>query len=514
MSARVPTAGLTPHPSAPALRVVWSPLPGSQELVMACPCNEILYEGTRGPGKTDTQLMKFRRYVGLGYGRHWRGVIFDREYKNLDDLVSKSLRWFPEFGDGAKWISSGAGYKWVWPTGEELLFRQIKKLTDYWKYHGQEFPFIGWNELSKYPTPDLYDMLKSCNRSSFLPGEHPIYLDGDSTPVFLPEIPLIVFATTNPYGAGHTWVKQRFIDVAAPGEVIYRKVRVFNPRTQQREDVIKTQVRIFGSYKENRYLSPEYVAELESMTDQNKRRAWLWGDWDIVAGGAFDDLWDEKVHKVRRFKVPAGWRLDRSFDWGSTHPFSVGWWAEADGTEATMPDGSKWCPPKGSLIRIHEWYGTEVWGSNKGVRKSAKEIAVTIKAKEAELLQHGWISGKVYPGPADNQIGDRREKDVLSIKTKMAAAGVVWTDSDKSPGSRKNGLQLVRDLLEAAKTGEGPGLFFMEHCKAALGTLPILPRDEDDPDDVDTHAEDHAYDDIRYRCLAKKRVAVVEKLRI
>ncbi|MWS88876.1 terminase, partial [Escherichia coli] len=63
-------------------KAVWKPLPGSQSLSLSCPCNEILYEGTRGPGKTAAQLARFRRLVGLGYGSFWRGVIFDTEYKN------------------------------------------------------------------------------------------------------------------------------------------------------------------------------------------------------------------------------------------------------------------------------------------------------------------------------------------------------------------------------------------------------------------------------------------------
>jgi hypothetical protein len=136
-------------------KVVWSPLPGSQELVLSCPCNEILHEGTRGPGKTDGQLMKFRRYVGMGYGKYWRGVIFDREYKNLDDLVGKSIRWFNALGDGAKFTGGGSSMRWKWPTGEELLFRHIKRESDYWSYHGHEYPFLGWNELCKYPTSKL-----------------------------------------------------------------------------------------------------------------------------------------------------------------------------------------------------------------------------------------------------------------------------------------------------------------------------------------------------------------------
>jgi hypothetical protein len=66
---------------------VWTPIPGSsQELAINSRAHITLYAGARGPGKTDTQLMRFRRNVGQGYGAFWRGVIFDREYKNLDDL--------------------------------------------------------------------------------------------------------------------------------------------------------------------------------------------------------------------------------------------------------------------------------------------------------------------------------------------------------------------------------------------------------------------------------------------
>lgn len=484
-----------------AQRIGWKPLPGSQALALACPAHVILYEGTRGPGKTDAQLMAFRKNVGLGYGRFWRGVIFDREYKNLDDLVSKSLRWFPGLaGPKARWLSSNSDYKWVWETGEELLFRQVKRDQDYWNYHGQEFPFIGWNELAKYAMPTLFDAMFSCNRSSFRPEDFPIVMPNGEVR-YLPDIPLVCFATTNPYGPGHNWVKDRFIDPVEPGQLIRKEYNVFNPRTQTRVDLVKYHVRIFGSYKENIYLAPEYVAELESIRDENKRKAWLWGDWDIVAGGAFDDVWNNIVHKAPRFRVPRTWRVDRSFDWGSTHPFSVGWWAEANGEECVLPDGTSWGPPPGTLFRIHEWYGTS-GEPNEGLKMSAKNIAIGIREREDMLLEGGWIKERPKPGPADNQIRNVTESATETIEKMMADEGIYWEESDKGPGSRKNGLQLARDRLEASVDGVGAGLYCFEHNRAFLKYLPTLPRDEKDMDDVDTTAEDHIWDETRYRVLA------------
>lgn len=472
-------------------KIVWQPLPGMQELALTCPADEILLDGTRGPGKTDAQLMMFRKHVGQGYGAFWRGVIFDRAYKNLEDLIGKSLRWFKEFDDGASFHYSKADMKWTWPTGEELLFRTIKKPSDYWDYHGQEFPFIGWNELTKFPTSESYELMMSCNRSSFIPPE------GSD----IPEIPLRVVATTNPYGVGHNWVKRLFIDPMPPGGVFKREIDVFNPRTGQREIIVKTRARLFGSYKENKYLSPLYVAELESLKDENKRRAWLEGDWDIVAGGAFDDLWGDHC-LVKRFPIPKGWKIDRSMDWGSSKPFSVGWWAEANGEEILMEDGKRWAPPAGSLFRIYELYGTTTLGTDQGVRLSPKDLAEEINNIEQKLLDQGWIQEKPFGGPADNQIRDVRDPSTPTIEQEMSALGVYWTVSDKSPGSRVIGLELCRQRLLNAKRGEGAGLFFFTNCKAALYILPTLARDEDKPDDVDSEGEDHLYDEMRYRVLS------------
>jgi hypothetical protein len=435
--------------------------------------------------------MRYRSRVGIGYGEYWRGIIFDREYKNLDDIVAKTRRWFPKFNDGCKFKASKGEYSWQWPSGEELLLRAASDESDYDDYHGHEYPFIGWNELTKYPDPKLFDAMLSTNRSSFVSNDPNV-----------PPIPLEVFCTTNPFGPGHNWVKRRFIDVAPYGTIVRRKTKI--KLGDREEEVETTQVALFGSWRENPRLDLQYIANIVNNPNPAKRAAWADGSWDVVSGGAFDDVWSRSVHILPPFKIPAGWRIDRAFDWGSTHPFYVGWFAEADGTEAKVEyKGSEYtfCPPRGTVVLFAEWYGCEEIGTNVGLKLSSSEIAKGILAREDAMLAQGLISTKPYAGPADNQIFDVREADVSSIASKMEADGVSWIRSDKRPGSRKNGLQLVRDRFSAAIKREGKALFICESCEGAISTVPVLPRSELDQDDVDTSAEDHPYDVIRYRIL-------------
>lgn len=513
--------------------VAWKPLNGSQSLVLSCPCDEVLFHGTRGCGKTATQIASYLSKVGIGYGAKWKGIIFDRGYKNLGDIITKSKEIIPKVFPNAQFLSSNDQLKWVFPDGEELLFRHIKRIDDYRDYHGHEYPWIGWNELTSYPTSELYDMMKSCNRSGFVSEIHsPNLTEKDKSEIdlcklldepipyriklkMLPDIPLVTFATTNPHGSGHAWVKKRFIDPSPAGVPVKRTSVVFNPQTQKEEEVTTTQVAIFGSYKENKYLAIKYVAFLNDIRDPMKRRAWLGGDWSITSGGALDDLWNPNKHILPRFIIPNNWKITRSFDWGSTHPFSVGFWAIANGESVKLPNGKNFCPAKGSLIRIHEIYGCEMtkdfsgkmvpaFGTNKGLRLSAREIARRIKEVQESLRDDGWINSNVQEGVADGQIFNVNESESDSIAQLMAKEGVTWYAADKSKGTRKNGLEMVRVALENAVQGEGAGLYVMNHCQAFIETVPSIPRDEDNMDDVDTTAEDHVYDEVRYMVLDDK----------
>lgn len=241
---------------------------------------------------------------------------------------------------------------------------------------------------------------------------------------------------------------------------------------------------------------PEYWQRVEAAASGNLAllKAWRWGDWDIVTGGMFDDVWDPATHTLEPFPFPESWRIDRSFDWGSSRPFAVGWFGESDGTEA----GNGLHYPPGTLFIWSEIYG---WTGkpNKGLDLSNREIARQIKEVEAA----SGYAGRIKPGPADNMIFDVR--DGKSIASEMATAGIAWERSNKGPGSRITGWKAIRDRLIAAKQNpmEHPGLYVFKNCRNVIRTLPVLPRDKREPDDVDTEAEDHIGDMIRYRVSGK-----------
>lgn len=497
--------------------IVFKPVKGtSQELALDARTDQTLLCGTRGSMKSATQLNWFHMRVGIGYGRFWRGLIYDREFQNLNDLVAQAKKFFLPLGNCVI-TESTSGMKCRWDTGEELQFRNLKKLVDYNKIHGQEFPFIGPNELTNHPNLELYDLILSTNRSSFLPEKHtPKNKDGtyktkDGKP--LPPIPLKCIATCNPSGVGHHAVKSRFITPAPYGHVVKKNVNIFNPQTGKEEVYVKTQVAIFSSYRENPYLDPAYAAMLNSITDPNKRLAWEGGSWSITSGGAMDDLWLKNVHVIPRFKIPYNWNIKRCFDWGSSHPFAVLWIAESNGETVTLLNGKEMTFARGSCIVINEWYGCIDMETHKGLGLSAPDIARGVLAMEKDMLENGWIQSIPSPGSADNQIGSTLQRDVETIKKKMEDCGVFWTNSDKSAGSRVNGLQIMRDMLQSSITKEGEGLYFMQNCVCCIETIPILPRDPNNLEDIDTDSPDHLYDALRYGLVeGSNRIATTMKV--
>lgn len=471
----------------------WAPQPGAQVSFLTCPVFEVLLEGPRGGGKTDVLLADFAQHVGRGYGPAWRGVLFRREYKQLADVIAKSKKLFHRIFPRARFLSSNDSLKWVFSDGEELLFRAFNKPDDYENYHGHEIPWIGWEELTLWPSLDGYRRMMTCCRSS-----HSGVRSADGT---LIPIPRKVRATTNPYGVGHNLVKERFQLPHKRGRVIRGLV---DSETGKPEP---ERVAIFSRLSENQVLlaaEPDYLAKIAAgARNASERAAWIDGSWDITAGGMLDDLWDSTKHIVPTFKISSTWRLDRSFDWGSSKPFSVIWWAESDGSPVTLDNGQTMRTLKGDLFAVGEWYGCLANSPNEGLKITASEIARGIKEREARLF-----GGRVVlPGPADSSIFDT--ENGVSIAEDMKRVGVRWLKSFKGPGSRKNGWEAIRNRLKSslAQPGlprESAGLFVCDNCPHWIRTVPTLPRDDRDPDDVDTESEDHAGDSTRYRIYTQR----------
>src|SRR5688572_8841246 len=153
-AARVREQGLPTERYVDGRPVAWAPQPGSQELFMSCPLPEVLLHGTRGGGKTDALLMDFAQDVGCGYGAAWRGILFRETYPQLADVVAKSERWFRVIFPGA--VFNRQRMAWEWRSGEVLFFRHMKRPEDYWNYHGHEYPWIGWEELTNWADDRCY----------------------------------------------------------------------------------------------------------------------------------------------------------------------------------------------------------------------------------------------------------------------------------------------------------------------------------------------------------------------
>lgn len=450
-------------------------MPGSQQLFLECPVYECLYTGSRGFGKSLSLLMDYAKEVGKGYGKAWRGILFRRQFGDLDDIVRKIEEWFPQMWPGFRFLKSKSEYSATWPTGEALLLRHMRGPDDYEDYHGHEYPWIGWEELTQWPDDKAYKLMFSCSRP---PRQG---------------VPCRVRSTTNPSGAGHNWVKKRFKLPDYAGKII----RIPGERDR---------VAIQGALSENFILlhtEPHYAINIANAAKSPaQKEAWLYGSWDVTDGGMFDDLWNKDVHVIPIIPihmVPRGWTITRSYDHGQSRPFSVQWWLESNG-EPIAIENRLIGTVRGDIILWAEWYGC-TGEDDEGVRMPAKKIAKGILDRESDL----GVMGKVVPGPADNEIKTKDSRGTTrSPADDMEDEGVFWEDSDKSAGSRKRGWERIRNLLEYAVpnpdgTREEPGLFISRRCRHWLRVGPTCPRDDKDPDEIPDGYEDHPLDSTRYR---------------
>ena len=476
--------------------MTWQPIPGLQTLAVDSRADQTLYCGTRGCGKTAAQLMFFLLQVGRGWGEKFLGIIFDTEYKSLENIKAQGKKFFEPMGNCVFKESPGL-YYFEWKTGERLYLRAATSYQEAIKYLGHEYTYIFFNELSKWQNSDLYDHMLGTMRVGMIRGAPPTR----------------IFSTTNPYGPGTPWIKRRFILPKPAGQLMKETFTV--PLGQGRyQEVVKSKVVISGNYTQNPYFRPEDIANLmeSCRNDPERQRAWLFCDWNAAyVDGAFGDVWKENIHVVPDFPIPASWSVNRTLDWASTTPFAVCWFAESNGEEIEHK-GKRYCYPRGSVIQFSELYGSDDGqiGRNKGSRLAPREVALAIKEREQQLYRSGILDERctIFGGPADNQIAAIPRTDFDSIESAFGREGVYWSQSDKSSGSRSNGFNLFRDALVNAKTKEGPGYYVQQRCPVTIELIPTLQKQRYE-EDIEKGQEDHLYDAIRYRILDSFQAEVI-----
>ena len=432
--------------------VVFRPNKGPQVDFLAAPEKEVLYGGAAGGGKSFAMLVDLLRYASNG---NHRALLLRRTLAELTELVDQSRKLYPKAFPGAVFRESKN--TWSFPSGATALFSYVDKDNDVTRYQGQSFTWIGIDELGQYPTPYVWNYLRSRLRTTD------------------PEIQTYMRASANPGGVGGWWLKKMFVDPAIPNEPFWAtdidsgKVLRYGPNHPEHADEPLYQRRFIPArLTDNPFLmeSGEYEAMLLSLPEVERRRL-LEGDWDVADGAAFSEF-DRSVHVVEPFEVPYNWPRLRAADYGYSSPSCVLWGAV------------DW---DGNIFVYRELY-------DKGY--TGETLARIINALEENdpLMQISVLDGACWSKHGTGP----------SIAESMIRNGVRWIPADKNriPGK----IELHRRLAIDERTDE-PKLKIFSTCTNLIRTLPTIPLSKTNSEDVDTKSDDHAYDALRYMCMTR-----------
>lgn len=441
--------------------ILWAPQEGPQTALLQCPIFEVFYGGARGGGKTESSIGDWLQHSSE-YGEAAIGIFVRRKFKQLAEVIARTKQIFPKMG--GKYNEQKA--EWRMPGGGRLKFVYLERDSDAEEYQGHNYTRVYVEEVTNFPSSGPIDKLRATLRS------------GTGVPVGMR-------LTGNPGGPGHNWVKARYID---PDPAGYKIIAESCDVMIDDVNVTVSLERVFIPSKlgDNMLLlrnDPTYVLRLRQSGSEALVKAWLEGNWDIVDGAYFDI--DEERHVkdrgIIRFAPPQTIRF-RSFDWGSARPFSVGWWAIADGTWPVSDEEEPL--PFGALFRYREWYGAA--GPNKGLYMTADMVAREITKME--------VGDRIRYAVADPAIFIRNGGPSI-------AEGMAQNRWRRADNKRQPGWEQVRQRLQG-ENGK-PMMYFADSCEDTLRTLPVLQHDDDNIEDLDTDGEDHAADEIRYACMSR-----------
>ena len=442
--------------------IIFEPNPGPQTSFLAATEQEVLYGGAAGGGKSYSLIADPVRYFS---NPHSRMLIVRRSTEELRELISVSKQLYPRAIPGIKFMERDK--TWVAPNGSTLWMSYLDRDDDVMRYQGQAFNWIGFDELTQWPTPYAWNYMRSRLRATKASG-----------------LPLYMRATSNPGGPGHQWVKKTFIDPNTPNKAFWatdengETIRWPVGHSRENEPLFKRKF-IPATLFDNPYLSEDgmYEANLLSLPE-HQRRQLLEGDWDINEGAAFPEF-NRRVHVSEPYDIPASWVRFRACDYGYSSYTGVLWFAVVPGSE--------------QLVVYRELYVSKIL---------ATDLAdMILELEEGEKIRYGVLDSSLWHNRGDTG---------PSLAEQMITKGCRWRPADRSRGSRVAGKNEIHRRLQIDDFTEEPRLVIFDHCKHIISQLPSIPLDKKNPEDVDTHSEDHLYDALRYGVQTRPRSNVFD----
>ena len=417
--------------------VAFMPNEGPQTDFLAASEKDVLYGGAAGGGKSFAMLIDPLRYCHI---KEHRALILRRSMPELRELIDKSRELYPKAFKGAKFRE--VEKLWNFPSGAKIEFGFLEKDADVYRYQGQAYSWIGFDEITHLPTEFGWNYLASRLRTTN------------------PNLETYLRCTANPGGVGAQWVKKRYVEASEPNKTFKGKdglTRKFIPALLQ----------------DNPYLAEdgEYERMLQSLPAVQRRQL-LEGNWDVAEGAAFAEFTPD-VHVITPFELPAWWERVKGIDYGYAAESCCLW-------GAIDPDDK-------TIIIYRELY-------RKGLTGEA--LADTITQMEENEV-------KSIPGVLDTAAWARTGYTGPTIGETLVNRGHKLRRADKN---RVAGKTQIHEHLRQREGIGRPRLQIFSNCVNLIKELQGIPLSASNPEDVDTKASDHAYDALRYMLMSRPRM--------
>lgn len=430
---------------------IWKPFPKQERVLTITPDQafEILFGGSRGPGKTEAGIVWLlgdeiddEGHLYIHHPRY-RALVLRRDYDDLSDWIDKAGYMYQRYG--AKIVGLPAVIKW--PSGAKFRLGHLKNRKSYEKYLGHEYQRQLVEELTQIGEEKHYvNILGSCR---------------STISVLRPQ----VFSTTNPPGIGHLWVKNRFVTPAPPNTFFKGedgRGRIYVPATiDDNPELINK--------------DPGYLAYLDGLklTDPELYEAWRHGSWEVMSGQYFRTF-KARTHIVEPFEPLDTLAMYGGVDWGRRNPFCF---------LAVALEKVDYVDDKGRDFKFNRvWIYKELYGAEKSPKEWAEEMKRVVNLNQFQFTM------------ADPKMFHRLDDGSRSIASHFQEEGVSLLSANND---RLAGWEAVKNWMSMAPDGL-PYLMISELCVNLIRTIPGQVHDETNVEDLDTKAEDHAVDALRY----------------